>query len=290
MESVKKGETLIPTPKWFIGLRVAQIVVALIIVALSGFLIHGYYADAQGIAIASGIFTWIIALYVILTEHSAACRSGYNTWAILSLDFFMIVLWLASLGANAAYRASFVVPVDADCYDDGSTVNAGHCVIYKREAVAGPTGRAVISAVAGISAINLLLFVATFAYVAHFFRLEWAKHSSDIEKASGVAAPTAQHQTLVNQQQPQWAQQQQQHQPPTYPTANAPYDPYTPSPYSPQSTGYAGAQGVYNQTVPHQVPHQVPHEVHNETVQYRPQELPSPQSTPAPGQPYYPPQ
>ncbi|KAI0486680.1 hypothetical protein F4859DRAFT_309917 [Xylaria cf. heliscus] len=278
MESVKKGETLIPTPKWFIGLRAAQIVVALIIVALSGYLIHGYYADPQGIAIASGIFTWIIALYAILTEHSAGCRSGYNTWAILSLDFLMIVLWLASLGANAAFRASFVVPVNADCYDDGSTVNAGHCVIYKREAVAGPTGRAVISAVAGISAINLLLFVATFAYVAHFFRLEWAKHSSsDVEKVSNVAAPTNQHQTLVNQQQPQWAQQQQQHQPATYPTQTPPYDPYTP--YSPQPTGYAGAQDAYNQTVPQQL--------HNQPVQHHAQELPSPQGTPAPGQPYY---
>ncbi|KAI0460644.1 hypothetical protein F5B21DRAFT_16888 [Xylaria acuta] len=283
MESVKKGETLIPTPRWFIGLRIAQILVALILVALSGFLIHGYYADAQGITIAAGIFTWIIALYAILTEHSAGCRSGYNTWAVLSLDFFMIVLWLASLGANAAYRASFVVPVDADCYDDGSTVNAGHCVIYKRAAVAGPTGRSVISAVAGISAVNLLLFVATFAYVAHFFRLEWARHSSDVEKASGVTAPAGQHQTLVNQQQqqPQWAQQQQQHQPTTYPAASPPYDPYTPYTTT-QNTGYAGAQGVYNQAAPHQVPH----EVHNQTVQHIPQELPSPQGTPAPGQQY----
>ncbi|TRX92600.1 hypothetical protein FHL15_006527 [Xylaria flabelliformis] len=284
MESVRHGKTLIPTPRWFIGLRIAQIVVALIIVALSGFLIHGFYADAQGIAIASGVFTWIVALYAILTEHSAGCRSGYNTWAVLSLDFFMMVLWIASLGANAAYRASFVVPVDADCYDDGSTINAGHCVISKRDtvAVAGPTGRAVISAVAGISAINLLLFVATFAYVAHFFRLEWAKHSSDVEKASGVAAPTSEHQTLGSQQQPQWAQQQQ-HQP-SYPAQSPPYDPYTPSPYSTQNTGYAGAQGVYNQAVPHQVPHQV----QNQTVHHHTQELPSPQGTPAPGQPYYP--
>ncbi|KAI0442025.1 hypothetical protein F4803DRAFT_386914 [Xylaria telfairii] len=280
MESVKKGETVIPTPRFFIGLRIAQIVVALIIVALSGYLIHGFYADAQGIAIASGIFTWIIALYAILSEHSAGCRSGYNTWAILSLDFFMIILWLASLGANAAYRASFVVPVDADCYDDGSTINAGHCVISKRDtvAVAGPTGRAVISAVAGISAINLLLFVATFAYVCHFFRLEWAKHSSDVEKASGAAASAGQQQNLVNQQQPQWVQQQQQHQPAAYPAATPPYDPYTP--YSPQqSTAYVGAQD-YNQPAAHQL--------HGQTVQHHPQELPSPQGTPAPGQPYYP--
>ncbi|KAI0405396.1 hypothetical protein F4802DRAFT_181675 [Xylaria palmicola] len=275
MESVKKGQTLIPTPKGFIAVRVVQIVVALIALALSGYLIHGYYADPQGIAIASAIFTWIIALYAILTEHSAGCRPGYNTWAVLSLDFFMIILWLASLGSNAAYRASFVTSVNADCYDDGSTVNAGHCVIYKRAAVAGPTGRAVISAVAGVSAIMLLLFVVTFAYVAHHFRLAWAQHSGgDVEKApSGYAPPGAAHvpvaqaETLVAQPQPQWAQQQ--HQPNVYPTSASPYDPY-----APQHTGYAGAQGVYNQTMAQPLSH----------------ELPSPHGTPAPGQPYYPPQ
>jgi hypothetical protein len=53
MESLKKGETLIQTPKWFIGLRVAQILVSLIIVGLAGSLIHGYYADSLGFAIAS---------------------------------------------------------------------------------------------------------------------------------------------------------------------------------------------------------------------------------------------
>ncbi|KAI3336857.1 hypothetical protein HD806DRAFT_19838 [Xylariaceae sp. AK1471] len=272
MESLKKGQTLIPTPKWFIGLRVAQIIVSLIIVALAGAFIHGAYADPLGVAIASGIFTWIIALYAILTEHSAACRSGYNTWAILSLDFLMIVLWLASLGSNAAFRSAFNTTVNAECYDDGSAINAGHCVT-KREYLASDAGLAWLSSVAGISAVMILLFVATFAYVAHFFRLEWAKYrtGTDAEKASGVAAPAAapvapvagagQSQPFLNQQQyqqqqPQWTQQQQQ---------PAAYDPYVQ-----QNTGYAGSQGAYNS--------QVPHELH------------SPHGTPAPGQPYYPPQ
>ncbi|RWA14223.1 hypothetical protein EKO27_g860 [Xylaria grammica] len=280
MASARKGEILIPTPKWFIGLRIAQIVISLIIVALAGFFIHGYYADSLGLAIASGILTWIIALYAILTEHSTACRSGYNTWAVLSLDLFMVILWLASLGANAAFRSSFIYSVDADCYSDGSAVNSGHCVVYKRAAVATPTGLAVLSSVAGVSAIPLLLFVITFAYVAHFFRLEWAKYGSDVEKASGYApapthtpAPVSQSQPFVNQQQqqlqPQWAQQQ--HQPAAYPPQSPAYDPY-----AQQNTGYTGAQGVYTQTVPQ------PQEVHGSPY--------SPQGTPAPGQPYYPPQ
>lgn len=72
----------------------------------------------------------------------------------------MAIFWLASMGANAALRASFVVDVDASCYDDGSTVNAGYCVVSKRGeglskryAVATQTGLAEISAVAGLSAL-----------------------------------------------------------------------------------------------------------------------------------------
>ncbi|KAI1823538.1 hypothetical protein F4861DRAFT_313282 [Xylaria intraflava] len=272
MESVKHGKTLIPTPKWFIGLRVAQIVVSLVIVALAGFFIHGFYADPLGLAIASGILTWIIALYVILTEHSAGCRSGYNTWAVLSLDFFMMVLWLATLGSNAAFRSSFVIPANAECYDDGSAINAGHCTVFKR-AFATPTGLSVLSAIAGVSAIMLLLFVATFSYVAHFFRLEWANYSTDndTEKASGapapVVVPAGQSEPFINhqqqQQQSQWAQQVQQQT--TYPPQAQ-----AQGPYAPQSMGYAGAQDAWNQQAA--------------------QELHSPHGTPVPGQQYYPPQ
>ncbi|KAI0165886.1 hypothetical protein GGR57DRAFT_140283 [Xylariaceae sp. FL1272] len=267
MESVKKGKTLIPTPKWFIGIRVAQIVISLIAVALAGFFIHGYYADCLGFAIVSGLFTWIIAVYAILSEHNAACRSAYNTWATLSLDFVMIIFWLASLGANAAFRAAFTTSVTASCTDDGSAINAGHCTVYKRYAVANQAGLGALSGVAGVSAIMLLLFITTFAYVAHFFRLEWQRHSSDndAEKATGIAASTPaatlspeqsqQSQPFLNQQPTGYAPHGQQ---------APPYDAYM------QNTGYAGAQGIYGQNVPQQ-----PH---------------SHQGTPAPGQPYYPPQ
>ncbi|KAI1265204.1 hypothetical protein F5Y18DRAFT_61684 [Xylariaceae sp. FL1019] len=264
MESVRKGKTLIPTPKWFIGLRVAQIVISLIVVALAGFFIHGYYADCLGFAIVSGLFTWIIAVYAILSEHNASCRRAYNTWAILSLDFVMIIFWLASLGANGAFRAAFTTSVTASCTDDGSTLNAGHCVVYKRYAVATQVGLGALSGVAGVSAIMVLLFIATFAYVAHFFRLEWQKHSSnnDAEKATGVAAspPAASLSPEHSQQSQPFLNQHtgyapQGHQAP-------PYDPYM------QNSGYAGAQEVYGQNAS--------------------QQSYSHQGTPAPGQPYYP--
>lgn len=50
-EANKRGETIIPTPKWFIVLRVLQIVFALIAVAMSGWWIHGLYYDELGFVI-----------------------------------------------------------------------------------------------------------------------------------------------------------------------------------------------------------------------------------------------
>ena len=73
----------------------------------------------------------------------------------------MIILWLASMGANAANRASFSVDVNVEgCYDDGSTISAHHCVVskrglVKRAGVANQAGLAMMSAVAGLSALQM---------------------------------------------------------------------------------------------------------------------------------------
>ena len=223
---------------------------------------------------------------------------------MLALDGLMIIFWLAAMGALAAYRGRFTVNVSVSgCTSDGSAINSNTCVINKRAGVAGYGILKALSANAGICAINMLLFVATFAYVAHFFRLAYvaSKPAVDPEKPAAVAgmaaaaAPAAggpgvdptqsnpllgQHQLqqYPGQPQPQMyqqQQQQQQQQPAGYPqqapqyAQNQPYDPYVQ-----QNTAYAGAGGAYDQT---QQQHQ----------QQPPQQpMYSPQGTPAPGQPY----
>ncbi|KAI4868794.1 hypothetical protein F4820DRAFT_88612 [Hypoxylon rubiginosum] len=302
----KRGETIIPTPKWFIALRVFQIVLALVVVAMTGWWIHGLYYDELGFVIVCGLFTWVIAVYAILAEKVASCRRAYNTWAILALDLLMIIFWLAAMGATANRRSKFTVPVSASCSSDGSAVNSGHCTVWKRAGVATTGALGVLSGIAGISALVMLLFVATFAYVCHFFRLSLFGHSTtDPEKTSipTAAVPGAHHggatelqggmapqysaaqqsQPFLNQQpgQQQWAQQQQT----GYPQQHVGQEQtgYTqqhvgqeqfhqgpvPDPYTPQDTGYP------------------PQQVGQHQQQYNPQGVPySPQGTPAPGQPY----
>jgi len=107
--------------------------------------------------------TWIVAGYALVTEKVTSANGAYNIWAILGLDLLMSIFWLSSMGANAALRASFkhTVTVEA-CYNDGSLVNSNTCVVSKRlmrradgPAVAGPVALAVMSAVAGLSALML---------------------------------------------------------------------------------------------------------------------------------------
>jgi hypothetical protein len=120
------------------------------------------YPSRRGLTVRQGLFSIIIVTYALVSEKAPNCRSAYNIWAHLSLDLFMAILWLSSMGANAALRATFTYNVEADCWDDGSAVNAGHCVVSrgdsglnKRFAVAGAAGLAEMSAVAGLSALEM---------------------------------------------------------------------------------------------------------------------------------------
>ena len=105
--------------------------------------------------------TWVVALYALITEKVPSANGAYNIRAILSLDLFMTIMWLASMGANAALRTSFRYTVEVDyCYNDGSAVNSNHCVLAKRKlgkrgTVAGTGALAMMSAVAGLSALTL---------------------------------------------------------------------------------------------------------------------------------------
>lgn len=101
------------------------------------------------------MFTWLIVTYLLVSEKVASANRLYNIWAVLGIDLFMALLWLACTGANGALRATFNTPVNIiGCFDDGSAVNAHTCTVAKRAALADSTGLAMISAIAGVSAIE----------------------------------------------------------------------------------------------------------------------------------------
>ncbi|CAK7209993.1 hypothetical protein SCUCBS95973_000639 [Sporothrix curviconia] len=177
-----------PMPVAVIVARGFQTFISFVIMVMAGMLMHGLVLSAYAFAFVCGLFTLIIAVYAILAEKVTSCRAAYNYWAVFSLDLLMVIFWLASMGANAALRGTFKYSTEAECFDDGSTFNAGTCytskrdgIVVKRAAVAGKVGLAEISAIAGLSAVQMLLFAATFGYLAHQVRLHLKAQKQGIQ-------------------------------------------------------------------------------------------------------------
>lgn len=248
----------------------------------------------------------MIAIYALLSEKVLSCRRAYNTWATLALDLLMIIFWLAAMAGTANRRSKFTVDVTASCTSDGSAINSGQCTILGKRVVgvASDSALGILSGIAALSAFEMLLFVPTFAYVCHYFRLANFGSSGPVDpEKSGAAsagggvaggpgatelqAGMPHSQPLLNQQpgQQQWAQQ-----PTGYPQQQqvAPaYDPYTQQQQQQQNTAYTGAYPSQQQPyspqgtpAPGHQPYAAPQDA---GYAY------SPQATPAPGQPYQPP-
>ncbi|KAL0935675.1 uncharacterized protein CTRU02_210267 [Colletotrichum truncatum] len=213
---------VITTPAWIVAIRAFQFVLAIIILGLSGAIIHWVYMDELGLSLAMSLFTWIIVLYALLTEKIVNFRKAYQLYAVLALDLFMCILWLSTMGATAARRATFVVPVTASCSSDGSAVNSGRCTVFKRYIVMGKGALAMLAAIAGLSALQLILFIVTFVWTLVVF-LKWRKtgapaasaaaSSGEIQLESKQQLYSPSVDTTVNQQQ-QYQQNQQQYQQP----------------------------------------------------------------------------
>ncbi|KAK4184104.1 hypothetical protein QBC35DRAFT_67682 [Podospora australis] len=288
------------TPVWMVVIRVIQAVLALGIVGMCGWLMHGKVLDAQAFGLVCGLFTWIVVGYTLITEKAQGARGAYNIWAVMSLDLLLAIFWLASLGTNAATRAEFNSKVlVSGCSSDGSAFNAHSCNVLKNRgladgAVAGDGALAIMSAVAGLSALEWLLFVGTLIFHGHTFRLWYQANKKPSADNANVelnaqGAPMLASQPAVA---PQYTGAQQQYQQQYYPQQQP-----QPQPQQPAYLQAAEVPGNYQQ-YQQQVPY-VPTPVATPSPQVYPQQTgyqqqppynPSPAGTPAQGQPYYPPQ
>ncbi|KAF6823913.1 G-protein coupled receptor protein [Colletotrichum plurivorum] len=279
----------IPAPAWILALRGAQVLLSIIILGLAGAIIHWVYLDELGFAVAVSLFTWIILAYALLTSTIPSLRKGYNTYAVLALDFFLCILWLAAMGSSAAKRAAFVVPVNASCTSDGSAVNSGTCSIYRRGVVVvmGKGALAMFAAVAGLSALEFIAFAVTFGWTL-------VKFLKGRKGKSGVTGGTAeQGQTQMEAKQPLYStttaypeQGQTQAQ---YVPQQQHYQQYQEMPGQQQQ--FTQPQGGYEQQQQHYQQHQQYQQHPQGTGQpYSPSPVSAPNSPPPPqGYTGYPP-
>lgn len=101
-----------------------------------------------------GLFTWIIVAYIVVTEKIPSLHKAYNIIAVLALDGFLVILWLATWAATAAKRARYTVDVNVShCSDDGSMIDSISCGVYKRGVILFKSGMAMLAAIAGLGAL-----------------------------------------------------------------------------------------------------------------------------------------
>jgi len=94
-------------PRWLLGIRIAQLVIAVIIlglVAYSASQITGPAIDgAYGVNLFTAAATLIINIWLIVSILSAPL--AYNMWANLATEIFLTVFWLISFAILGAYSA-----------------------------------------------------------------------------------------------------------------------------------------------------------------------------------------
>lgn len=98
--------------------------------------------------------TWVILAYILLSERVATLNHLYHIIAVISLDGFLMVMWLATFAATAARRSGFIYNVSVNsCYNNGQSVNSNHCSYSKRGVVLFKKGQDMMSAAAGLGAL-----------------------------------------------------------------------------------------------------------------------------------------
>ncbi|KAG5938816.1 hypothetical protein E4U59_003569 [Claviceps monticola] len=214
------------TPIWVTVVRALQLLLSLAILGLAGRLMQDLYLDEFGLAVATSVLTWIIVLYFLLTEKISSWHKAYHVVAVLALESFLVVLWLATFAAAAARRASFKVQASTSyCYYYGSYLSSLTCFrkrAFERRAVLFKSGQDMFSSIAGLGALVWLLFIVTFVYTLVMFlrgRKEGRFPMGSASASSGghgstypMEPKTEQPAPMVMQQQQQKQQEQQQQQ------------------------------------------------------------------------------
>ncbi|KAI9046604.1 hypothetical protein LZ554_009347 [Drepanopeziza brunnea f. sp. 'monogermtubi'] len=171
MEAVNERPRKTRQPIWVPIVRGVQVLLSLVIIGLSGWLIHGKYFNEIGYDIFCVILTWIVVVCLFMIAYLPVLAVLNHAVILIIVNAVMAIFWLAAMAATAHLRSKFKYNVTVyGCYDDGSSIDSSTCVVGKRElekrdgAVATKTGLRVMSAIAGLSGLMMLLFIATLVH------------------------------------------------------------------------------------------------------------------------------
>lgn len=107
-------------PHNFIALRIVQLVLAVIVMGLAAYGVAGLAFDGDVFIMVVGLMTLVVTIYYLVAEFSSP--AAYNYWAVLALDIFLVIMWLASFALLASEVAAAYSYLDSDGYDSKRSV------------------------------------------------------------------------------------------------------------------------------------------------------------------------
>jgi len=152
---------ILPLSKAVLGLKIAQLIVAITILGLAAYGVTFVAFDGDSLTLFTAIATMILTVYYIVSI--TALPVAYNYWAILGLDIFAIIFWIISMSLLASEVAAYSWALS----DDSSTYCVyGYCykkrdVLQRRDTTDAYTYRDALAAAAGLGGLEFILFVVT---------------------------------------------------------------------------------------------------------------------------------
>ncbi|KAF3017897.1 hypothetical protein E8E14_013212 [Neopestalotiopsis sp. 37M] len=136
-------------PKGFIGLRIVQLVLAILDLGLSAYCAAAFgavnlYLDGINLTLFAAIATMVVTIYLLVVQYNAP--QSYNYWAVLALDIFLLVFWLIAF----ALLATETYIVSAYYYSCVS----GLCYVTE-------LGEGIVAAAAGVGGVQFALFIVS---------------------------------------------------------------------------------------------------------------------------------
>ncbi|PWW76197.1 hypothetical protein C7212DRAFT_279134 [Tuber magnatum] len=105
---------VVEQPPWLKFIRIAQVSLALLILALAAFALsaipYGNTFGTFGFNIFTCIFTFVVGSYLLLTPIKAPHL--YNCWAALVLEIFGVIFWLSAFATLASWASLGLLTID----------------------------------------------------------------------------------------------------------------------------------------------------------------------------------
>ncbi|RDW85387.1 hypothetical protein BP5796_03712 [Coleophoma crateriformis] len=170
MVSAKPQSNMAPTPKWLQVIRIAQLCVALAVVALCGYGVYWLKFNGDTLMLFAAVASVLITSFNTLASSSLPAL--HNHWALLTLELIGVLLWGAAFPLLATGVAEYSKATTYHCayYWDGVCYYKDTTGAVKHATATVKVYRDCMTAAAALGGLEFVLFCITLVALARNLR------------------------------------------------------------------------------------------------------------------------